>query len=143
MRRRRRLISTACIVGLCVLALAGSDGTSLAQPLNSTQTGVDLTGVWRANDGGTYWIRQINKTIWWVGFSGRANTTRMGLTFSNVFNGTLKTPTFITGQWADVPRGATRANGTLTLIVRGTTQPYLTRRTATGGFVGSIWRRSR
>src|SRR6188472_4787363 len=43
----------------------------------------DLTGKWIGNDGGKYYIRQIDKTVWWFGF----NTFSIGEGFSNVFNG--------------------------------------------------------
>ena len=29
-----------------------------------------LTGTWVANDGGTYFLRQIGDTLWWLGLSG-------------------------------------------------------------------------
>jgi hypothetical protein len=130
-----------CITGLIALVLVTGAGTAPAQRSEGARAeAVDLTGEWRANDGGTYWIRQIGTRVWWTGFSGSANTTTMGLSFSNVFYGRISGSTII-GSWADVPRGATRSNGTLTLLIRGTANPILVRTDATGGFGASIWRR--
>src|ERR1700741_3244760 len=30
---------------------------------------MDLTGIWTANDGGIYTVRQIGDLVWWVGLS--------------------------------------------------------------------------
>jgi hypothetical protein len=138
-RVSRRVV--ACIAFLVMLVLAGASG---ARPLESHgrafAADVDLTGVWRANDGGTYWIRQIGSTkIWWVGFSGSPDTPTMGRSFSNVFTGTI-VGTTITGTWVDVPRGTTAGSGTLRLAIKGSTA--LVKTYSSGGFGGSIWRRS-
>jgi hypothetical protein len=85
----------------------------------------DLTGVWIADNGASYYIRQIGNDIWWVGMNGArdgifgdfstlVNCIHPGTDFTNVFRGRL-TPTGIEGAWADVPRGRNRLSGTLTL----------------------------
>jgi hypothetical protein len=89
-----------------------------------------MTGVYDANDGGTYYIRQLGNTVWWVGMSGDG-----GQLFSNVFKGT-KTGNSIVGEWADVPKGSVRSSGTLSL--RGGPVSF-DRVGGTGGFGGSRW----
>ncbi len=73
-----------------------------------------LTGVWRGNDGGTYYLRQIGNILWWNGMSGGND----GRTFNNIFKGTITLTTgTIVGDWADVPRGTIMGYGTLNLKV--------------------------
>jgi hypothetical protein len=110
---------------------ASSAGCLIIRPTNQTscplpptppppqqQPSSALTGVWRANDGGTYYLRQIGNILWWNGMS--AND---GRTFNNIFKGTIILTTgTIVGDWADVPRGTIMGQGTLTLkIVSPTT----------------------
>lgn len=94
----------------------------------------DMNGVWQANDGGTYYVRQIGNQVWWLGMSGDN-----GRSWTNVFHGT-KTGSTVQGTWADVPKGNIRSGGNLTLNVQGTTGVLgFTRAAATGGFGGSRW----
>ena len=72
----------------------------------------NLTGAWAASDAGTYYVRQVGNTIWWLGMS-----PDQGITFANVFKGTIQGNT-ITGDWVDVPLGAYLNKGQLNL--RGT-----------------------
>ena len=99
-----------------------------------------LTGIWTADDGGVYYVRQTGNTVWWAGFSSEAglNDFHRGLEFTNVFHGVLGA-NGLTGDWADVPKGRTLQSGTLTLDVAANT---LHRRTATGGFGASSWQRT-
>jgi hypothetical protein len=95
----------------------------------------DLTGVWAASDAGTYFIRQLGNTVWWLGLS-----RDRGRTFANVFRGTF-TATIaggaIQGEWADVPMGGTLNSGSLRLNSPDTgTLNYVS---DTGGFGGRIW----
>jgi hypothetical protein len=30
----------------------------------------NVSGLWKANDGGTYYLHAIGNTLWWVGLSG-------------------------------------------------------------------------
>jgi hypothetical protein len=70
---------------------------------------VNLTGKWKADDRGTYYIRQIGNEVWWEGRS-----EERGKEWSNVFHGEIKGKHII-GKWADVPRGEARGSGTLHL----------------------------
>ena len=99
--------------------------------------GSSLTGTWMANDGGMYFLRQIGDALWWLGLSG--GVLHPGLQFCNVFDA-LVTGSTVSGEWSDVPRGATAGRGTLTLRPAGDDQ--LLRVAESGGFGASIWRRT-
>ncbi|MVN88562.1 hypothetical protein GO986_17645 [Deinococcus sp. HMF7620] len=112
---------------LCAAALAGQAHASCAAPK-------DMNGVWRSNDGGTYYVRQIGNQVWWMGQSSDS-----GKNWTNVFSG-IRTGNTVKGTWADVPRGQVRSGGTLTLTISGTTGVLgFARASATGGFSGSKW----
>ena len=89
----------------------------------------DLTGVWKCNDGGKYYLRHVNNTLWWYSDGSR---------FTNVFKGTIKN-NVITGEWADVPIGKTRGNGKLTLKIESSNN--LVRTSQTGNYGGKQWTR--
>lgn len=89
-------------------------------------------GAWSANDGGTYYVRQIGNQFFWLGMSRDD-----GRSFTNVFHGTRQGDV-ITGAWADV-RGASHGGGTLTLRITGTASMQKTG--MTGTFSGSRWGR--
>ena len=96
---------------------------------------VDLNGVWKNNDGGYYYIRQIGNTIWWSGMSNNG----AGTTWSNVFKGTLNGDV-VSGDWSDVPRGSILSFGQISLRVYYTNTGVQLRKTySTGGFGGSLW----
>lgn len=108
-------------------------------PPVATLPSVALTGIWQANDGGTYYLRQIGDVLWWNGMSGGND----GRTFDNVFRGTITSTTnTIAGEWADVPRGTVMGSGTLGLkIINPTT---LQKVTQTGsGFGATTWQKVR
>jgi len=92
-----------------------------------------LTGRWRCNDGGTYFVRQVGREVWWLGRSADS-----GGAFTNVFHGTIDGDT-IEGDWADVPAGSARSSGVLTLRIQSDDRLVATRRT--GNFSGSEWTR--
>jgi hypothetical protein len=75
----------------------------------------DLTGVWAATDVGTYYVRQIANTVWWLGLS-----RDRGLTFARVFQGTIQqraaTGWTIAGDWADIPLGRSLDSGSISLL---------------------------
>lgn len=79
---------------------------------------INLTGIWKANDGGTYYIRNIGNDVWWLGIS----TNDDGKTFANVLKGQIylnnKT---ITSDWSDIPRGTNGYYGKLTLSIDSNT----------------------
>lgn len=91
---------------------------------------IDLTGVWRGNDSGTYYIRQVGNEVWWLG--------EMLPTWSNVAHGKLSDG-IVTLSWADTQRGQTRNSGIL--VLRVTSDNRLEADQKTGGFGGSVWTR--
>ncbi|MEK0084025.1 hypothetical protein [Benzoatithermus flavus] len=114
----------AALLGL--LLAVGASASAFAQ---------NLTGVWVGNDGGTYYVRQINQVVWWYG-----ENALFAPGFSNVAKGEVSQ-----GQvfllWADVPKGRTSSNGALVLQIQSPTRLVALQRT--GGFGGSVWTRIR
>jgi hypothetical protein len=103
--------------------------------------GLDLTGTWAGNDGAIYYFRQTGHELWWAGFSvdspNGVNDLHWGIRFANVFHGQISNGT-VSGDWADVPRGATLNSGTLTLAA---STNLIQRQSETGGFGASSWSR--
>jgi hypothetical protein len=108
---------------------------------------VDLSGVWRGDDGGVYYIQQFDQSVWWLGQSDDGSLQR-GISFCNIFVGTLSASDTsavlsVAGQWADVPRGLfANGFGDLSFSVQtdGAGNPLaLNRLAATGGFGGTSW----
>jgi len=103
----------------------------------------DVTGVWSCNDGGTYYVRKVGTTVWWLGLSGDG-----GRSFINVFRGSWRSNPAteepvdfgtVDGEWADVPRAPSAQSGTLRLSFRFTQE--LWKRGQSGPFSGSVWKR--
>lgn len=95
-------ISAAVAVGFVLLVSQASAQCVAPKGLN---------GAWKANDGGTYFVRRLESVVFWMGQSGDG-----GRSWTNVFRGTTDGVT-ITGEWADV-RG-NNGSGTLTLKING------------------------
>ncbi len=99
-----------------------------------------LTNIWKANDGGTYYIREIENEnkVWWLGVSNKSQNDSHW--WINIFSGTIKDATEIDGEWTDVPLGNTLNNGKLRLkIVKIDGNIYLQRIEESGGFGASAW----
>lgn len=92
----------------------------------------DLTGMWRCDDGGRYYLRQIGRTLYWYGELKMANPQ-----WSNVFDGRIKGK-MIRGDWADVPKGKATGHGQLTLKIEQNGNVLVTEKKS-GGFGGSRW----
>lgn len=90
------------------------DITSMEDAKSSVTQPVSLTGVWTANDGAHYYIRQIGNQVWWAGL----NSAGEGTVFTHVFLGCYNPDTnIITGDFADVPWGTLLFEGPLELLV--------------------------
>jgi hypothetical protein len=127
-------------VGFRLLDVGDADDytVQLAPAGFTTQGG--LTGIWRADDGGLYYVNQYANSVWWGGLSTDGEFFN-GLSFCNVFSGTLS-GNAINGTWADVPRGATNNSGNLQLVVTSDsngTPIAITKAASTGGFSASTW----
>jgi hypothetical protein len=91
----------------------------------------NLSGVYKCNDGGTYYVRQNGNSLWWYGESGD------GVGWTNIFKGTIQ-GNDINGNWIDVPKGNNQGAGVMNLRVSNSKfiSTY-----KTGGFSGSEWTR--
>jgi hypothetical protein len=83
------------------------------QNWNLPRPNVNLTGAWAATDAGTYYVRQIDNVVWWLGLS-----VDQGVTFANVFRGTVRAGE-VSGDWADVPMHDTAFQNRGELALRG------------------------
>jgi hypothetical protein len=92
---------------------------------------INLTGVWEANDGGTYTIRQTGTEITWEGVSRDG-----GRTWSHTFNGVIRNNTIV-GRFFDHPPGRVRNAGELTLRIVDANR--LEMLVPSGHFGGSVW----
>ncbi|MFI2801186.1 hypothetical protein ACH2G3_25425 [Bacillus cereus] len=97
---------------------------------------INLTGIWLCDDGGEYYIRQIQNSpmVYWAGLSQRG----VGDYFANVFRGSLNSAGIITGKWTDVPYAQANSLGNLTLQLENNGS-RLRAIQKSGGFGGSIW----
>jgi hypothetical protein len=59
-----------------------------------------LSGVWHGSDIGTYYVRQLDREVWWLGLP-----RDQGRSFANVFHGSISESGPLEGQWIDVPMG--------------------------------------
>ncbi len=74
-----------------------------------------LSGAWHGADNGTYYLRQLGQTIWWLGLS-----RDQGRSFANVFHGTIdNTNGTIEGEWVDLPMGIGGVLSGGTLLFKG------------------------
>ncbi|MFB2348487.1 hypothetical protein [Priestia megaterium] len=101
------------------------EDVNFIHPLYRNGVPWNLTGIWKCDDGGIYYVRQVNRNnitgIAWLGLSEGGR----GETFSNVYCGAVQRstasggePSFvIRGNWTDVPLGKTRNSGSLYLQI--------------------------
>jgi hypothetical protein len=95
---------------LCESRTVAWDGTSA----------IDLTGTWRGDDAGVYYLRQLGDEVWWLGMSGIGGPlVARGTDWTNVYHGTLAGGT-VTGTYADVPGGTIQDNGPVVLKLTST-----------------------
>ena len=94
---------------------------------------LNLSGVWKCNDNGTYYIRQIGDSIVWYGEQNKSVPE-----FSNIAFGKIEDNKIIL-QWYDVPKGTIQGFGKITLEINSINK--LSRYSATGEFGGSEWER--
>jgi hypothetical protein len=77
----------------------------------------ELTGTWRGNDSGVYYIRQVGECVWWFGTEVR--DIQPGVTgqggFANVASGRM-VGTQLDAEWADIPLGSILNGGGLTFV---------------------------
>jgi hypothetical protein len=127
-----------------IAAIAGPPARSV-RPVDPGFVGdglANLTGVWIGSDRGTYYIREVSETgqIAWVGENPEAepDTPTTGNGWVNVFLGQRK-DRFISGDWADVPKGEVDNSGRLRILVFN--EDVLVILEKSGGFGGRSFRR--
>ena len=124
----KRLIAAALVV-------AAASGLPTAQPAAASCSFNGINGAWRANDGGTYRVRQTGDRVQWIGMSGD-----QGRSWRHQFRGSRRGD-IITGNWADFGAGGPNGRGTLTVRVRDVM--HMVRLSNSGsGFGGSRWWRT-
>jgi hypothetical protein len=87
-------------------------------PIPFDPTDFDLTGAWAGDDGGIYYLRQLESVVWWNGMSGRDRSPLdLGRDWNNVARGVI-TGLQIDVEGSDVARGGALGNGKLVLKVQ-------------------------
>jgi hypothetical protein len=102
-----------------------------------------LTGAWAGDDDGIYYLRQVDKVVWWNGMANRAaDPSKLGRDWNNVGRGEIKDDLTIAVEWADVPRGQILGGGTMTLKIEADGKGNIQLRKlaeATGEFGNNLW----
>lgn len=107
---------------------------------------IDLSGTWSGNDGGRYYIKQIDSCVWWAGLSDFANQA-LGEEWIMTFRGTLNADGVVSGDFVDV-KGTNPGSGTMAIRVAaeqrdGQVVVELHREQVTGHQIGvTFWQRS-
>jgi hypothetical protein len=92
----------------------------------------DLTGVWRSDDNGTYYLRQSENMLSWYGEHSKDDPA-----WSNVYRAEIHGDV-IQGRWSDAPKGRGMSSGTLSLKIEHNGNVLLVVQ-ETGGFGSSRW----
>lgn len=137
---RNPRLTIILMMGFLALTFSTFAQNDLAQSIQ-----FNLTGIWKADDGGTYYIRNIDKNVWWLGIGSNDD----GKTFSNVLKGYInETNKILKADWADIPLGNNKYYGTLTLSIDSNTTLHKVNESSynNGGiasccFGASIWQR--
>ena len=108
----------------------------------------ELTGTYLADDGGIYYVQRSGNTLWWAGMSLDKEPAsadlqwHRGLSSTNVFRGNINSDNTVTGEWSNVPRGASLNGGTLSFRFSSSGRvTQFTRIAATGNFVATTWQK--
>jgi hypothetical protein len=72
---------------------------------------MDLTGDWKADNGDTIYIRQVDNAIWYFGESVAENENWTSVGYATLEGNTIKL------NWTDVPKGNASLMGTVALNV--------------------------
>ncbi len=99
-------------------ATAASDLAAIACSTDDPENVGALTGAWRGNDGGVYYIRQVGDCVWWFGTDladiKPSDVGRSG--FANVAAGRVD-GTEVELEWADLTVGNLVGGGGLTVTI--------------------------
>ena len=106
---------------------------SLSPDMAIAPSSFNLTGVWKGDDGGSYYLtQQASRLIWYAEDDAQAPT------WSHIAYGEV-TGSEIAIKWADLPKGAARGSGLLSLKIED--PDHLVSLSSTGGFGGGKWSR--
>ena len=94
-------------------------------------TGLDLTGTWSCDDGGSYYIKQQGHIVWWSGENSAAESA-----WSNVARGILSN-CVLTLEYSDVPKGS--ATGFSTIVLDVLSNDEMVAREKPQSYSGSHW----
>ena len=112
-------------------------------PRTFDATRFNLTGAWAGDDDGIYYLRQVDKVLWWNGMANRSgDPSILGRDWNNVGRGEVKDDLTIAMEWADVPRGGILGGGTMTLKIEADSKGNIQLRKvaeATGEFGNNLW----
>ena len=79
---------------------------------------IHLTGLWSADNGAIYYVRQVGDKVWLTGMSDAAQRRgELGRDWTSSGMGTLD-GSILTVEFADLPRGEVRDNGSLRVAVQ-------------------------
>ncbi len=92
----------------------------------------NLSGKWKCNDNGMYYIRQVGEEVMWQGELSSVNPG-----WCNVAVGSIGGANLVL-RWMDVPKGVNLSEGILVLKISPDGKK-LTAVTREGGFGGSEW----
>lgn len=95
---------------------------------NTASASLNLTGIWSCDNGGRYYIRQVDDTVAWLGES--EDGSKSSIAFGRIGGSTVEL------TWMDVPRGSGRGSGSLILNAES---DKMTLVQETGGFDGRVW----
>ena len=120
-----RIGAMALLMGLTLGGVAVAQESSPAGPVVETidcgpdprpfdASDVDLTGTWKDQGDGIYYVAQYDDTVWWSAMSGLGGPADLaGRNWSNVATGSLDEDLVLMIEWADVPRAHSTATGTV------------------------------
>jgi hypothetical protein len=118
-----------------------TDGQESVPDLADGADPFNITGVWECNDGGTYYIRNLGREVWWFGHGVHPHQSFANVAFGQV-EGEGDTRT-LKLRWADVPAGTTNAYGRLVLQLNFSIQlnrvTHMSAAEHSGYFGGSLW----
>lgn len=122
MKRSNKLGQSLMAWLACALFLSVLTGAAHAKEIN---------GYYLADDGGTYYIRQLGTKVYWFGEDENG-------AFANVLAGTIS-GNKITARWWDVPKGKAQGAGEISLEIRGDGETLV--KLSAGGFGAKSWKK--
>jgi hypothetical protein len=109
--------AAAVLLALSALACGGNvEACPAINLLAPDGTPYDISGTWRGNDTGLYYLKQVNSCVWWSGMSD-FDGQYPGEAWIMTFRGHVTDTGRITGDFVDV-KSTNPGSGTLTIDLR-------------------------